>query len=49
MTEKLEEGRRLIADAIKAENKTSFFGKRKPDFETALQNYESAANVYFPI
>jgi hypothetical protein len=45
MAEKLEEARRLIADAIKAENKTSFFGKKKPDIDTALLNYEAAANV----
>jgi hypothetical protein len=47
MAEKLEEGRRLIAEAIKAENKTSFFGKKKPDIDTALLNYEAAANVRF--
>ena len=34
-----------LETARKAENKTSFFGAKKPDYETALVNYTEASNI----
>ena len=38
--------RNTLFDKNISENKTSFFGKKKPDWETALTNYEAAANIF---
>eukprot|EP00842_Homolaphlyctis_polyrhiza_P003826 jgi/Hompol1/4444/HPOL_000206-RA len=36
----------LFAAGTKALNKTTFFGKAKPDYDDALINFEQAANLY---
>ncbi|KAH9274241.1 hypothetical protein BASA83_003233 [Batrachochytrium salamandrivorans] len=36
----------LMKAGAKALTKTSFFGKSKPDYDDALQNFEQAANLY---
>ncbi|KAI9357073.1 hypothetical protein DFJ73DRAFT_822043 [Zopfochytrium polystomum] len=40
------EGMQLMAAGEKAANKTSFFGKKTPDWEVARMNYESAASAF---
>ncbi|KND02692.1 uncharacterized protein SPPG_01777 [Spizellomyces punctatus DAOM BR117] len=43
---KVKEGLAYLADGEKARSKKSLFGKPKPDWDVAVQNYEAAANCF---
>ncbi|KAJ3080247.1 hypothetical protein HK102_003190 [Quaeritorhiza haematococci] len=43
---KIQEGMKAMVDAEKAMNKKSFFGAKKPDYDSAVHDYEKAANAF---